>query len=123
YSRRRVGEVMNSSVRNAVLWLIILCLVVLVWAVFKGSKAPGAQPQFSELFKQVDDGKVESVTINAVTGEVHGKYKSGEEFHSTVPPNYNDFTTRSEEHTSELQSRFDLVCRLLLEKKKQNDTE
>src|SRR5690349_23851869 len=27
--------------------------------------------------------------------------------------------TRSEEHTSELQSRRDLVCRLLLEKKKQ----
>src|SRR5699024_12723345 len=26
-------------------------------------------------------------------------------------------TNRSEEHTSELQSRFDLVCRLLLEKK------
>src|SRR5699024_11662498 len=36
-----------------------------------------------------------------------------------------EFTTeksnkaRSEEHTSELQSRFDLVCRLLLEKKKE----
>src|SRR5699024_11343172 len=30
-----------------------------------------------------------------------------------VPPK-----ERSEEHTSELQSRFDLVCRLLLEKKK-----
>src|SRR5699024_12072728 len=28
------------------------------------------------------------------------------------------FAVRSEEHTSELQSRFDLVCRLLLEKKK-----
>src|SRR5206468_11383440 len=28
-------------------------------------------------------------------------------------------TVRSEEHTSELQSRSDLVCRLLLEKKKQ----
>src|SRR5207249_9222703 len=27
-------------------------------------------------------------------------------------------TFKSEEHTSELQSRFDLVCRLLLEKKK-----
>src|SRR5699024_12200172 len=27
--------------------------------------------------------------------------------------------SRSEEHTSELQSRFDLVCRLLLEKKNQ----
>src|SRR6266403_6370808 len=31
------------------------------------------------------------------------------------PPAY----SRSEEHTSELQSRRDLVCRLLLEKKKQ----
>src|SRR2546421_6714221 len=30
----------------------------------------------------------------------------------------NATVTRSEEHTSELQSRSDLVCRLLLEKKK-----
>src|SRR5215469_5290062 len=30
-------------------------------------------------------------------------------------------TGRSEEHTSELQSRRDLVCRLLLEKKKKNN--
>src|SRR2546422_5955961 len=30
--------------------------------------------------------------------------------------------TRSEEHTSELQSRLHLVCRLLLEKKKQKNT-
>src|SRR5207249_9572463 len=28
-----------------------------------------------------------------------------------------DWIDRSEEHTSELQSRFDIVCRLLLEKK------
>src|SRR2546422_3315536 len=31
--------------------------------------------------------------------------------------------TRSEEHTSELQSRLHLVCRLLLEKKKKNRAE
>src|SRR2546430_5086617 len=30
--------------------------------------------------------------------------------------------TRSEEHTSELQSQSNLVCRLLLEKKKDNST-
>src|SRR2546430_3294460 len=30
-------------------------------------------------------------------------------------------TTRSEEHTSELQSQSNLVCRLLLEKKKKNE--
>src|SRR5699024_12360435 len=35
-------------------------------------------------------------------------------------PENSRIDVRSEEHTSELQSRFDLVCRLLLEKKKTN---
>src|SRR3712207_8250209 len=35
----------------------------------------------------------------------------------TVDGSYNDLAVRSEEHTSELQSRQYLVCRLLLEKK------
>src|SRR5260221_13430383 len=42
---------------------------------------------------------------------VHGKHK--------FPPPQ----VRSEEHTSELQSHSDLVCRLLLEKKKYNDSD
>src|SRR5699024_12096818 len=42
--------------------------------------------------------------------DVHPAYKVGSETY--------DDKSRSEEHTSELQSRFDLVCRLLLEKKK-----
>src|SRR5207249_11464106 len=37
---------------------------------------------------------------------------------AAVQPSQRYFEIRSEEHTSELQSRFDLVCRLLLEKKK-----
>src|SRR3989442_5560408 len=36
------------------------------------------------------------------------------------PAVYNTVGLRSEEHTSELQSRPHLVCRLLLEKKKKN---
>src|SRR3712207_8906503 len=39
----------------------------------------------------------------------------GRLFRETAPP---DAAARSEEHTSELQSRQYLVCRLLLEKKK-----
>src|SRR2546421_8005999 len=35
---------------------------------------------------------------------------------------YVELHVRSEEHTSELQSRSDLVCRLLLEKKKKKQT-
>jgi cell division protease FtsH len=68
-------------------------LAVLVWAVYKGSQTKGQQPAFSELYEQVKEGKVESVTINAVTGDVQGAYKNKEEFRSTIPPNYNDFTT------------------------------
>src|SRR3989449_5845626 len=37
-----------------------------------------------------------------------------------VPRGILDLPTRSEEHTSELQSRLHLVCRLLLEKKKKH---
>src|SRR5207249_11013383 len=51
----------------------------------------------------------ESVTVEA--GSPLLKTESGEVSHNLT-------TDRSEEHTSELQSRFDLVCRLLLEKKK-----
>src|SRR5699024_11735502 len=36
---------------------------------------------------------------------------------SLIVPYFCNKSQRSEEHTSELQSRFDLVCRLLLEKK------
>src|SRR2546430_4445728 len=45
-----------------------------------------------------------------------------EAFHSLVntPPLLAAVRVRSEEHTSELQSQSNLVCRLLLEKKKKN---
>src|SRR5207249_8257638 len=45
-------------------------------------------------------GQAYGATVARAKAQMHGK------------------TSRSEEHTSELQSRFDLVCRLLLEKKK-----
>src|SRR2546421_7233997 len=38
-----------------------------------------------------------------------------------IRPGCSTTNRRSEEHTSELQSRSDLVCRLLLEKKKKNE--
>src|SRR2546422_8503406 len=48
-------------------------------------------------------------------------------FHIFTHPEFKDelsevFGERSEEHTSELQSRLHLVCRLLLEKKKKANT-
>src|SRR3712207_7234187 len=47
-------------------------------------------------------------------GDVGGDPEVGE----ALPPVDRAFLNRSEEHTSELQSRQYIVCRLLLEKKK-----
>src|SRR5699024_12187959 len=54
------------------------------------------------------------ITFSAIRGEP--KYM--EALPSTITTISQNAGIRSEEHTSELQSRFDLVCRLLLEKKK-----
>src|SRR5699024_1761733 len=48
---------------------------------------------------------------------VHPKMSSTTAGRMTFSENMSELDRRSEEHTSELQSRFDLVCRLLLEKK------
>src|SRR5437868_12041914 len=53
-----------------------------------------------------------------VPSEIHlrgGYPSSAQQWLEPLIPN--EWRERSEEHTSELQSRFDLVCRLLLEKK------
>src|SRR5260370_9486008 len=60
--------------------------------------------------------------ILIVVGHVIAVYlshlKAGEKFRTAQRANQ----TRSEEHTSELQSHLNLVCRLLLEKKKETET-
>src|SRR5207248_6119231 len=65
-------------------------------------------------------------TIRAVSPEYHGTSPATLSPHPTAPSDSTRHKTRvmcvsrarSEEHTSELQSPYDLVCRLLLEKKK-----
>ena len=99
---------MNSNVRTAVVWLVIALLIVVVWAVVKNGKTPGYhEPTFSELVREVEAGKVETVTVNSATGEVHGKFKNGTEFRSTVPPTYNEFTTLLLEKGVQIKSQKD----------------
>src|SRR5690349_23513803 len=72
---------------------------------------------YTTLFRSNPDGplqmQITSLDYSSYVGKIgigrvnRGRVKTGQD--------------RSEEHTSELQSRRDLVCRLLLEKKKQNE--
>src|SRR5207302_5594573 len=51
----------------------------------------------------------------------HARRRLGGKSAPTAPRNSFPSRPRSEEHTSELQSRENLVCRLLLEKKKKKN--
>src|SRR2546422_6978281 len=66
---------------------------------------PAARAQYVERFVGFDDGKSSDRVLDAAQSLIEGA-AGGEA------------AGRSEEHTSELQSRLHLVCRLLLEKKK-----
>src|SRR2546427_4452570 len=62
---------------------------------------------------------------NEKTGGAGGRNRtdmgrSPRDFEADLQPATTERDERSEEHTSELQSQSNLVCRLLLEKKKKN---
>src|SRR5699024_12707982 len=62
--------------------------------------------------------RAERSTCCWVTSSVASDWYSSVPRPSTESRKSSYDSVRSEEHTSELQSRFDIVCRLLLEKKK-----
>src|SRR5437588_5132324 len=59
-----------------------------------------------------------STLAHRLEAELRKERPMREENRVTEPKDWGDTVMRSEEHTSELQSHSDLVCRLLLEKKK-----
>src|SRR5690606_41368058 len=74
---------------------------------------------FRSYFKDIDTSKgplAEAAFLNQASS-ISAGYNFGQ---LTADINQTVNVGRSEEHTSELQSRENLVCRLLLEKKKKN---
>src|SRR2546421_1867504 len=79
---------------------------------------------YTTLFRSQHGGKNEHHQRHATCGQKGGDSTNPEVAHHVGKGNGSHAaqplgsSSRSEEHTSELQSRSDLVCRLLLEKKK-----
>src|SRR2546430_9383487 len=80
---------------------------------------------YTTLFRSLARGGA-PVLLDEVEPEVERRRHAARGHHAPIlddPPIGDDLATqrlqRSEEHTSELQSQSNLVCRLLLEKKKQ----
>src|SRR2546429_1549819 len=78
-------------------------------------RSPGAPPAFSAMGHLYFDS-VEA--FQAAFGPHAGAIMDDIPNYTNVQPTIQVSEVRSEEHTSELQSRLHLVCRLLLEKKK-----
>src|SRR5258706_5639342 len=73
--------------------------------------------------REIVQPRVESLRDHAQRVEALEKDEKGDRHHAQPERHRNAREQhRSEEHTSELQSLTNLVCRLLLEKKKQYDT-
>src|SRR5438034_5096940 len=69
------------------------------------------------LMTMIDSGKKDHKIIAVATEDPEfNSYREASEM-----PSHRSLMLRSEEHTSELQSHSDLVCRLLLEKKKKTN--
>src|SRR5260370_28430110 len=77
---------------------------------------------YTTLFRSVDVGGLQDLDLAALLAQLAG-HVVGDLFHALhVLAARLDVHQRSEEHTSELQSHLNLVCRLLLEKKIINAT-
>src|SRR5438874_10770135 len=76
------------------------------------------RPPRSTLFPYTTLFRSVAGSTGAAVGAAAGAAAGCSAVSSFLPPHPARRKLRSEEHTSELQSRRDLVCRLLLEKKK-----
>ncbi|HEY0370756.1 MAG TPA: ATP-dependent metallopeptidase FtsH/Yme1/Tma family protein, partial [Thermoanaerobaculia bacterium] len=74
---------MNSTVKTALLWVVIIVLVFLLWNLFNTAKGASEQIPFSMFLDRVNQGYVEKVTIRG--DEIRGETKA------TAPGGKHDF--------------------------------
>jgi cell division protease FtsH len=78
---------MNSNVKTAIFWVVLICVVVLLWTVVRTGKGkPDRQLTFTDFMDNVDQGKVKKVTVTGT--EVRGEFADGVPLHTTIPMNY-----------------------------------
>src|SRR5207248_8168365 len=89
--------------------------------------APLLPPSFApervlQIQRGLFDGHPPAVPVIENGGHDQAGAAHEPEHRHDAPDGDDETGVRSEEHTSELQSPYDLVCRLLLEKKKKHNT-
>jgi len=76
---------LNSTVKTALLWVVIIVLVFLLWNLFNTAKGGNEQIQWSTFLERVNQGQIQKVTISG--DKIVGELKT------TVPGGNKPFTT------------------------------
>ncbi len=63
---------MNATIKNLLLWMVILVLIILAWNVFKTGTTAVEEVTFSQFLDQVNQGHVQKVQIRGE--EIRGQY-------------------------------------------------
>ncbi len=83
---------MNATIKNLLLWMVILVLIILAWNVFKTGAAAVEEISFSQFLDQVNQGHVQKVQIRGE--EIRGQYGTSagkrEPLFKTYAANYPD---------------------------------
>jgi cell division protease FtsH len=81
---------LNATIKNLLLWMVILVLIILAWNVFKTGATAVEEISFSRFLTQVSQGHIQKVTIRGE--EIRGTYApaSGKRdaVFKTYAPNY-----------------------------------
>ena len=78
---------MNSRVKTAVFWVVMLCTAILLWRVIQTGSAAGVELlTYSEFYQEVKAGNVRSVTIAG--NQITGKLRGDEDLRTTIPSDY-----------------------------------
>ena len=68
---------MNATIKNLLLWMVILVLIILAWNVFKTGATAVDEVTFSQFLDQVGQGHVQKVQIRGE--EISGPYMTSAE--------------------------------------------
>ncbi|MGE5716752.1 MAG: ATP-dependent zinc metalloprotease FtsH [Acidobacteriota bacterium] len=77
---------MNATIKNLLLWMVILVLIILAWNVFKTGATAVEEISFSRFLTQVTQGHVQKVTIRGE--EIRGTYAPSSGKRDTVFKTY-----------------------------------
>jgi len=77
---------LNATIKNLLLWMVILVLIILAWNVFKTGATAVEEISFSRFLAQVSQGHIQKVTIRGE--EIRGTYAPSAGKHDAVFKTY-----------------------------------